>query len=543
TSGDTIFYISYAPRKNSSIRGLKGSLHIHQPTWGIKTVTAATLEGQSPFALSIKQNYTLHNGEQWFPKQLETRLRIDKTLTGKSFPFPLIGEGKSMVTAIQLNPDLSEKDFSSIELSDESGHPHAPDMDNYRYQPLTARDSATYHLIDSLGRAHNLDRLTSLQKNLMRGYLPMGPFNLNLSKLMDYNHYEGLKPGVGLQTSHQLSSKFSLEGFYSRSLKSRDNNYGGEIILYIDPVKEQEWSLSAEKDLYATGAYTFLDGFSINSDERFRRFAVQTVDLSKQVRTAYAARFVPRLKTELFYKYADIKQLIPYSFIRDATDATPRSLTTHESGVLLKWQPLAKFAYSDLGLTPLKNEFPAIWANFTYGSGLADQALEYYKVETQFENAFRLSPSITGSVRVTGGHLWGNHTLTHLYSAFGTHNNLLGIESRYSLATMRPNEFAANSFSLLFLRTTIPTRLNQPGSFKPTITLSTSAGWAYVNTSYSNKVQTFNKGYYESGIYFGNLLKQLFFKYGLAVHYRYGPYRLPNELDNWSFKIGLEIGI
>ncbi|GAO31788.1 hypothetical protein JCM15548_14186 [Geofilum rubicundum JCM 15548] len=31
TSGDTIFYISYAPRKNSSIKGLKGSLHIHQP--------------------------------------------------------------------------------------------------------------------------------------------------------------------------------------------------------------------------------------------------------------------------------------------------------------------------------------------------------------------------------------------------------------------------------------------------------------------------------------------------------------------------------
>ncbi len=544
TSGDTIFYISYSPRKNSSIRGLKGSLHIHQPTWGLKTVTAATLEGQSPFALSIKQNYARHNEEQWFPEQLETRLRIDKTLTGKSFPFPFIGEGKSMVTAIKLDPDLSDKDFSSIELSDESGHVNAPNIENYRYQPLTARDSATYHLIDSLGRAHNFDRFTNLQKNLIRGYLPMGPLNLNLSKLIDYNQYEGLKPGVGLQTSKQLSAKFSLEGFYSRSLKSRDNNYGGEIILYLNPIKEKEWSLLVEKDLNATGAYTFLDGFSINSDERFRRFAVQTVDLSKQIRTAYAARFVPRLKTELFYRYAQIHPFIAYPFILDASvDPTSRLFTTHETGVLFKWQPLAKFAYSDLGLTPLKNEFPTVWSNFSYGRGMADQSLEYYKVETQLENTYRLSPSITGSVRMTGGHLWGNHTPTHLYSAFGTHNNLLGIESRYSLATMRPNEFAANTFSLLFLRTTIPTRLNHPGSFKPTITLSTSAGWANVNNNYANKVQTFNKGYYESGIYFGNLFKQMILKYGLAVHYRYGPYRLPKEMDNWSFKFGLEIGI
>ncbi|GAO31787.1 hypothetical protein [Geofilum rubicundum] len=435
---------------------------------------------------------------------METRLRIEKTLTGQSFPFPLIGEGKSMVTAVKLNPELSEKDFSSVQLSDESGQVDAPNIENYRYRPLTARDSATYHLIDSLGRANNFDRFIGLQKELTRGYLPMGLFNLNLSKLMDYNQYEGFKPGVGLQTSEMLSANFSLEGFYSRSLQSRDNNYGAEIILYLNPDKEQEWSLLAEKDLHATGAANFLDGFSMVSDERFRRFAVETVDLSRQVRTAYAARFVPRLKTEWFYKYLDTQPIIPYSFNLNASDTTSRSFTSQETGMLIKWQPLAKFADSNLGLTPLKNEFPTVWANFTYGSGRSDKPLEYFSMETQLENSFRLSPSITGAVRLTGGHLWGRHTPTHLYSAFGTHNNLLGFESRYSLATMRPNEFAANSFALLFLRTTIPTRIHQPGGFKPTITLSTSGGWADVNKAFSGRVQTFNKGYYESGIYFGS---------------------------------------
>lgn len=442
----------------------------------------------------------------------------------------------SPIFANSMQSELIAQNTTGIDtLSDKSSS-------SYTHTPLTARDSAIYHLIDSLERAHQIDRIALLQKSLTRGYLPMGLFNLNISRLIDYNHYEGFKPGVGLQTSDYLSNKFSLEGFYSRSLKSRDNNYGGEFILNLNAIKEQELSFLVEKDLNATGAFSFLDGFPTFSDERFRRFAVQTVDLSRQVRTAYAARITPKLKAELFYLYQEVQPITAYPFYLHESGFAASSFSAHETGALFKWQPVRKPNNSDSGLTPLQKEFPAVWTNFTYGNGWHGSALEYYKVETQLENSFKLTPSISGSVRITGGHLWGNHTPTHLYSAFGTHNNLLGIESRYSLATMRPNEFAANTFSLLFLRTTIPTRLNQPGRFKPTITLSTSAAWADVSKDYSASVRTFNKGYYESGVYFGSLLKQMFLKYGLAVHYRYGPYSLPKEIDNWSFKIGLEIG-
>ncbi|WP_044118288.1 DUF5686 family protein [Alkaliflexus imshenetskii] len=541
--GEKIYYISFEPRKNAPMRGLKGSLHIHTPSFAIQSVSATTIDHQSPISLSIRQNYAIHDGLHWFPEQLETRLRMSRTVTGQSFPFPIIGEGKSMVTAVQLNPPLSEKDFSAIELIDETAFRETPSIEKWRYQPLTARDSATYRMIDSLGRAHRFDRFITLQKNLLNGYLPLGSLNLNVNKLLDYNHYEGIKPGIGLQTGDRISKKISLEGFYSRSTKSGDDNYGGSLRINMAPLMEQSLKFFAEKDLYETGGFSFLDGFPPLSDERFKRFATQTVDRATKYGGNFTSRVGTKLKTEFSYAYNDVTPVILYPFFTDALTETVTPFQTHEAAMRVKWQPLLRVAHSGFGLTPLGNEFPAFWLNIRSGIGNETEKFNYTATEFQFENNFRVNPLIAASVRITSGNIWGEPTLTQLYSTFGTSRRGLSLESRYSFATMRPNEFAASSFSLLFIRTSIPTRINHAGKFKPVITLSSSAGWADISNQYKPIVQTFNKGFYESGIYIGNILKQMFLKYGLAVHYRYGPYQHQREIDNWSFKIGVEIGI
>lgn len=541
--GEKIYYISFEPRKNAAMRGLKGSLHIHSPSFAIQSVSATTIDHQSSISLSIRQNYAIHDGLHWFPEQLETRLRMSRTVTGQSFPFPIIGEGRSMVTAVQINPPLSEKDFSAIELIDETAFRETPSIENWRFQPLTARDSATYRMIDSLGKAHRFDRFITLQKNLLNGYLPLGSLNLNINKLLDYNHYEGIKPGIGLQTSDRISKTISLEGFYSRSTKSGDNNYGGSLKINMEPLKEQSIKFFAEKDLYETGGFSFLDGFPPLSDERFKRFATQTVDRATKYGGNFTTRMGTKLKTEFSYSYNEVTPVINYSFFTDALSETVAPFHIHEAAFRVKWQPLLRLAHSGFGVTPLGNEFPAFWLNIRSGIGNETEKFDYTASEFQFENNFRVNPLITASIRITSGNIWGEPTLTQLYSTFGTSRSGLSLESRYSFATMRPNEFAASSFSLLFIRTAIPTRINHPGKFKPLITLSSSAGWADVANQYKPIVNIFNKGYYESGVYIGNILKQMFLKYGLAVHYRYGPYQHRREIDNWSFKIGIEIGI
>ena len=130
-----------------------------------------------------------------------------------------------------------------------------------------------------------------------------------------------------------------------------------------------------------------------------------------------------------------------------------------------------------------------------------------------------------------------------LFSNFGTFAPL-SIEIPFMFSTMAPNEFAADQFSLAFLRHQIPLREHKSGQFKPSLFITTNAGWSRLSDPAKKAtINTFDKGYYESGIYLSNLFSQLFIQYGLAVHYRYGPYQKARSIDNFSFRLGLEFAL
>ncbi len=535
--GDTIYYITFEPRKNMRIKGMKGSFHIHQPTFAIKTVTASTLKQLSPFTLHLRQNYQFINNEMWFPEQMETRLEMNI----KELSFPLVGEGKSMVTGIDINPDFSRNDFKGPEFIDKSSASNSHLVEMYRYRPLNARDSATYHLIDSLGQQYKFDRLVDFQKSLISGHIPMGYLNLNINKLLAYNRYEGFKLGIGLQSSEYLSKVFSTEGYYSRSFASRSNNYGGGIQLNFNPINETNFKLFAENSLITTGDFYFLDGYELTSDERYKHFMVKILDPTIQFHSSLSSRIFAGIKAQVSYRYKEVEPILRYPYLLE--DKTAPDYHMHSAELRLKWQPFLKLSYTGFGLMPLEGVMPSMWFNLSAVRGESDTPFSFLQAETQFEHQYRITPVINGGLRFTAGHIWGEPLFPHLYSAFGSYSPTLGLESRYSFATMRANEFAAGTFALLFLRTTIPTRINKRGYFKPEISFSSSAGWSSLSSNFSNQINTFNKGYYESGIYIGNLLSQLFIKYGIGVHYRYGPYRMKKEIDNWSFKIGIEFNL
>lgn len=543
SGGDTLFYISFEPRKQSTIRGLKGALHVHKPTYAIKTVNAETIQEQSSIMLSIKQNYEQTYDNQWFPDQLESKIQINKTVTGQTFPFPLVGSSKSTVTAIEINPIFNKREFSNIRFTDESGTRDLPPVDLYRYEPLTAKDSATYHMIDSLGRKLRLDAMVNFQKNLIEGYIPLGYIKLDVKKIMDMNQYEGFRLGLGAWTSERVSDKFSTGGYYTRSFKSEDNNYGAGIKVNLNKKMQREWDFLWENSLKEPGSFSFLDGYATASPERFKRHLITTMDPVVSVSTSFRTRFLKYFKTELAYQYNEVNPVYGYPFYIEPQDDQP-SFTNHEYSAKIRWAHKETFMFSHFGLTSNGTTFPIIWANFTIGNGSLEEPYSYKRIEGQIEKNFRTFTASKATVRVTAGNIYGSYPVSKLYSALGTNRHGTGIETPFSFATMFPNEFAASQFTSVFIRNTFFTRLNKPGKFKPEITLSSSFGIGDVkNFTDAINIKTFNKGYYESGIYFGNLLRQLIFKYGFAIHYRYGPYKLPKEIDNWSFKIGLEIGL
>jgi hypothetical protein len=536
--GDTLFYIHFDPLKNKNIRGLSGSVHVHQPSFAIQTVATQTPVNHTQFVLKIRQNYQQVNDSVWFPSQMESALQINSlTSTAKSsIPYPLIARGKSYVTAINLQPKITANDFNNITFRDETADKEAPSLEAYRYQPLTSHDSATYHVIDSIGKAYYFDRLISLQKAAIKGYIPMGMVNLDYRKLIDFNDYEGFKLGFGLWTNERLSKVFAAGGYFVYGFQDKQAKYG--LGLNVTPFRnsENKFLIQMKDDVLATGTIDFLDGYQLRSPESFQRFMYETMDRNDEFSFHFQSRVLPYFKTEFGFKTATVTPQRAYRFMY--SEMVQEGFTYQESSLRLKWAHKETFSDTPYGRVSNGTQWPSVWLNVAIGQGQSGEAFHYHRYEAQVQQTLKYSVSQSTQWRIKGGQMDGSYPSTLLYSAFGSYKQV-GLEIPYSLATMRLNEFGASEFVILHLRHRIRLWLQKPQRFKPEVILVTNAGYGKAGET----VKSFEKGYYESGIFFNNLISQLFIKYGFSVHYRYGPYQLSTPIDNWAFKLGIEFSL
>lgn len=225
-SGDTILYISFFPRKGTLNKCLRGSFHIQLPGYVVKTVTASTAQSDAPTTLSIKQNYRRHENGVWFPGELESKLRMANLAAASG---PVVASGRSYVTGVNFNPEFGRGTFSGPDFSDAGISNRAEDVANFRYLPLTAADSATMLLLDSLSRRVPFDRLVTFQRELINGAIPVGKINLQYSRLLGYNDYEGFKTGLGLRTNERLWNHFFVGGYGVYGFHDREWKYGADL--------------------------------------------------------------------------------------------------------------------------------------------------------------------------------------------------------------------------------------------------------------------------------------------------------------------------
>ncbi|MDR2928049.1 MAG: DUF5686 and carboxypeptidase regulatory-like domain-containing protein [Cytophagaceae bacterium] len=543
--GDTLFYVSFRPHKNANIVGVEGAMHVHAPTFGVKSVSAKTRTstGSNSNNYSIRETYRYIDGKQWFPEQFEGKLEM--IMNGRLSPISV--QSTSFVASVELNPELKRRDFTAITLTDETGTENLP-VENFRYMPLTAKDSATYHLLDSLGRVHNFDRFMNSMSNIINvlidGFIPVGPVKLELNKTLDYNLYEGLKLGAGLWTSNKLMKHLSVGGFYYRSFKSKNNNYGAGLKLTVSKRAEADVHLQWEKRNFSFGKINYLQERTSFTSLDLSNYLTNSMETVNLLKGSFTTRFLNYFRANLYYEYSDVTPVTAVSFMKNDSSLPPAFLL-HEYGVKLKWANKETFAYVPQlgGLLSNGTNWPVIWTNLSFANGVEPRRFKYTKLETQIAKRFITREAFKNNLRITAGNIWGNAPPSKLYSLFGLYMDNLNYDMENYFAVMRPNEFAASRFVNAFWRSTFYTRLNRPGSFKPEITLSTSVGWGDVDGDFRQSFKTYRKGYYESGILFGNLMKSLFTKLGIGVHYRYGAYHLPREFDNWAVTLMLQYGL
>ncbi|MGM0497132.1 MAG: DUF5686 family protein [Bacteroidota bacterium] len=538
-----LFLFIFQPGKGKNFDALKGVLHVNTNNYALQSVIAEPSDPPEELKVRIQQKYELIDGKQWFPTQLNTRIEFSElSRRTENYEYSLIGDGKTYLRNIKLNPDLNPKDFDHVELNipDSAYKTDEEYWQSNRAADFTQRERRTYEVIDSIGEENNFDRSLKTLRVFSKGYVPYKFLNLDIRKFIGYNQYEGWRFGTGFMTNDKLSSVFSVGGYIGYGLKDEKYKYGGELLISLHEASESRLDFSYTDDVIESGGYSFLESRkNLTTTESFRDYMVESMFHSETYEGGFSFRSFDYLKTRLFAHQSLTGSFKDYAF--QAGDQLHKDeFSNTEAGVQFKYSYGEKFLKTPWGKFSQGTEYPVLYANVKRGMELFGGDFNYTKLEGRLEYDFLTETFGNTKLNLVGGLVYGDVPVFRLYNGHGSHESQFTFQVDNSFATMRLNEFYADRFISLFFKQNFGSLLFKTQVFKPKISFVTNSGWGTLDKKEIHKnisLKSFSKGYYESGLLIENILSANFFSYGVGIYYRYGPYAFDKPADNIAYKL------
>jgi len=541
-TGDTLFTISYRPRRNTNFDGLKGVLSIHSDRWAIQNVTASSAIADSKLNIRIQQLYEKVDGNQWFPAQLNTEISFQNV-------GPIKGYARSYLRDIEINPEIDKRIFSNtvLEVEKNAYNQNNEFWVNHRADSLSKRMLETYRYMDSLGEAAQLDRLIRITESLMNGLLPVGKVDLNVSKLIRYNDFEGFKPGLGLQTNRKLSPHFVAGAYLGYALRKKQTTYNLSLDVPVWRKIDGEIKILHYQNYIETGKSNIPDYNSgILNENSFRDYFVNKMDFTNGLEISYRFKAFNHLSFEVGLIKKDIAPADAYVFIPASSDMSAvNNIKTEAFRISMGFSPGEKFiSYKDVK-TPLTKAAPVLLFSFSQGnSAFLNINESYRKYEIRMEKNWHLNYAGHTNIRFEAGLADGILPYPLLFNLPASYSHS-GLYAPFSFATMRMNEFIADRYISMFFTHNFGTLLIKKKYFSPDVVVATNISFGGLKNSLHHQgiaLKTSENGYFESGLLLRNLLKLPTMKLGAGAFYRYGPYQYRRFNENLALKITLSVG-
>ncbi len=538
---DSIFVISFRPRTRKNFDGMSGLLYKHTDGYALKNEKAQPAEAKGGVQISIRQQYEKVQGKQWFPVQLNSSLLFDNMQVNN---FKVAGIGWAYIKDIQLAPDIKRREIKNVEFE---VLPSAHKVDEtfwqmHRPDSLTKQELETYRVIDSLGKAENLDLKLKSLLALYKGRIQTGPLDVELDKILRYNGYEKLRVGLGLRTNDKIFKHAQLGGYFGYGFGDKEWKFGGDLNVFIAPTIDMELNLSYIEDVIESGGASFYRSrLPLNTTESYRQLFINRMDRIYKSEAVLSFRFLRYFKMNLFANEQTREVTNPYFFdisLPDETDYLKYVYQFYETGVDARFAFKEKLAKTPLGTFPIPGKYPVFRLRYATGLRNNRQDVYYNRIDLRAVKHFFIRHVGRSSFTFMGGYINGEVPFTLLYNARGTYENF-SISVNNTFETMRPNEFLSNRYASLHYMHSFGSLLFKSKFMQPRISVSASAGWGELNNAGKHRnisFQTMEKGYYESGLIIDNILKLNFTGLGIGAFYRIGSYAFPDAKDNVVLK-------
>ena len=550
--GDSLYVISFHPMRGSSFNGLRGTMTVNSDGWALQSVKAAPDGQDGLFKADIQQLYQKVEG-QWFPKQLNLNLIFPSMVVSMDdASFPMAAIGKSYLNDIEINPDISKRQFSDIEVKVDPDAAFRDETfwDAHRIDSLTERVKATYILVDSLTQGTDIfDRVLGVTEKLMtESALPIGCFNLDIDHIINISSTRGVYLGLGGSTNDRLSRWFSINGSFGYWTRIKSWDYGGGMKLKLNRQRQMELAFQyshRSEPMGEFGGMLELDNGSVFSTDNYKYTFYENIRTRRdRFDLSYSTRFAHHFKAYLNLSRSH-KHYTKQFYLNPSDVQTEGRFTVAE--LKLRFAYKEKFLSTPQGIRSLGTLYPIVWVSYQHAfPNVLGGEYEYDRFKFEASKNFYTPYLGVAKVLLQAGYATETCPVMETFNILGTYERF-GMYSPGSFSTMRLDEFFCDRFVALYLSHNFSGMLWKTNSpvFKPELSIVTNIGWGDMRRAdaYPDKnFKTMEKGYFESGIVINGLLANPMAKLGLGVFYRYGPYSLPNVWDNFAWKYSASIG-
>lgn len=378
--------------------------------------------------------------------------------------------------------------------------------------------------------------------------MPIGIFDLDFSKTIVYNKYEGFRPGIGLITNGKFSDRLRLGGFFGYGMNDYEWKYGGEIQYIFSRRNEFIMGTKYQNNLVETGSYGL--NYSGQNLLSLRNFIAFQMDNIKQNQFSIGFRAMRYFKWNISFGNTETRPRYLYEFTRDGKTFT--NYTNTDVRVDLRFAFREKIIESFDQRVAVGSNYPVFY--LSYSRGLKDVFngdFSYSKIEARIEQKFFTKNFGYTKFRLEGGYLDNPLPYGLMFTGEGSYDKAYPYLMPNYFQTMLPYEFLSDRYSNLFLSHNFGTLLFQAGRFRPSISIHNNLGWgdlskpaahSFIGYKIKNKIYS-ESGLQLDGIYKINYLNVGCLGFGAGVYYRYGAYHLPEFSDNLAYKFTMTFSL
>jgi len=547
---DTVYAITFRPRKGKNFQGMRGQLFIHTNGYALQNVIAEPAEPDVKLPVRIQQKYQLtHNG--WFPEQLNSFMRFPgMSLEGAD----VVGISKSYITNLNIDQSYRTREFSPVVLMMERDAGTRPDSiwSKLRVIPLDEKELRTYATVDSVGKAENFDRKAESFAMLLTGKLPIGKVSFDLRRILGYNSFEGFRLGAGVHTNDRFSRRFSVGGYYGYGFKDKGHKGGGDLVVHLLRRRDARITCSWESDVVERGGrqLDIIRGPGLITSDYYN-FFLNRMDRREKREVAVSGRLIGNLSANAHLNTQDIRPWpTRYHLSEDATEVVVElnDIALTEAGLTLRWAPGERLVRTRNGEIRLGGKYPVIYGKYSRTiDGLLGGTQSFHRYDVIVEKAFRIVNAGTFRTRIYGGWVPGNLAPSLLYNMHGTNaidqngKAFIGIGAPWNFETMRVNEFMHSRYAALHARYELRDLLLKTKRLKPFVSLvhNMLLGDRQGPSHFEHDAGEARRLFVESGLVLDRLLVSSNTSFGLGFFYRYGPNAFPRAKDNFVAKLSL----